>query len=77
MSLFRSRSMPVLQSAALEAVFYDDTRHTLRATFRDTGRTYLYEGVPQELYDALLFADSIGAFFNRHIRDRFRFREIF
>lgn len=68
--------MPVLQSAALEAVFYDDTRHTLRATFRDTGRTYIYEGVPQELYDALLFSDSIGAFFNRHIRDRFRFREV-
>ncbi len=60
--------MPVLQSAALEAVFYDDVRHTLRATFRDTGRTYVYEGVPQELYDALLFADSIGAFFNRHPR---------
>jgi hypothetical protein len=32
--------------------------------------------VPQELYDRLLFADSIGAFFNRHIRDRFRFREL-
>jgi lysyl-tRNA synthetase class 2 len=69
--------MPFLQSAALKSVFYDESRHALRATFRDTGRTYVYEDVPQELYDRLLFAESIGAFFNRHIRDRFRFREIF
>ena len=68
--------MPFLQSAALRSVFYDEIRHTLRATFRDTGRTYAYEGVPQELYDRLMFADSVGAFFNRHIRDRFRFREV-
>ena len=68
--------MPFLQSAALKAVFYDEIRHTLRATFRETNKTYVYEGVPQELYDRLLFADSIGAFFNRHIRDRFRFREL-
>ena len=67
--------MPFLQSAALKAVFYDEVRHTLRATFRDTGRTYVYEEVPQELYDRMLFADSIGAFFNRHIRDRFAFHE--
>jgi hypothetical protein len=72
---FRSFSMPYLQSAALLAVSYDETRHALRATFRDNGRTYVYEGVPQELYDALLFADSIGAFFNSHIRNRFAFRE--
>jgi hypothetical protein len=68
--------MPFLQSAALKSVFYDESRHSLRATFRDTGRTYVYEGVPQELYDRLLFAESIGAFFNRHIRDSFRFREV-
>jgi lysyl-tRNA synthetase class 2 len=68
--------MPFLQSAALKSVFYDESRHALRATFRDTGRTYVYEDVPQELYDRLLFAESIGAFFNRHIRDRFRFREV-
>jgi hypothetical protein len=72
---FRSCPMPYLQSSALLAVSYDETRHALRATFRDSGRTYIYDGVPQELYDALLFADSVGAFFNTHIRDRFTFRE--
>jgi hypothetical protein len=54
--------MPSLQSTALAAVSYDEGRHALRATFRDSGRTYVYEGVPQELYDGLLFAESVGAF---------------
>jgi lysyl-tRNA synthetase class 2 len=67
--------MTHLQSAALKSVSYDEAHHALRATFRESGRTYVYEDVPQELYDALLFADSVGSFFNRHIRDRFAFHE--
>lgn len=69
--------MPYLQSTAIRALAYDDKAHALRATFRDNGRTYEYRDVPEELYDALLFADSIGAFFNAYIRDRFPFREVF
>ena len=65
--------MPYLQSTALAAISYDETCHALKATLRDSGCTYVYEGVPQELYDQLLFAVSVGAFFNHHIRDRFRF----
>jgi hypothetical protein len=67
--------MTSLQSTALKSVSYDEAEHALTATFRDSGRTYVYEDVPQELYDALLFADSIGAFFNAHIRDNFAFHE--
>ena len=67
--------MPFLQSSALKSVFYDEVHHALRATFRDSGRTYIYEDVPQELYDALIFANSVGAFFNRHIRGSFSFHE--
>ena len=66
--------MPYVQSSALAALVYDAARHELRATFRDSGRTYAYQDVPQEVYDALLFADSMGAFFNTHIREHFRFR---
>lgn len=68
--------MPYLQSAALEHVSYDEVAHTLCATFRETGRTYVYRDVPQEIYDSLLFADSLGAYFNSHIRDHFPSREI-
>jgi hypothetical protein len=74
--LYRYVGMPFVQSSALESLAYDESGHRLRATFRGSGRTYEYEDVPQDLYDALIFSDSIGAFFNSHIRDRFPFHEV-
>ncbi|HEY4124473.1 MAG TPA: KTSC domain-containing protein [Rhizomicrobium sp.] len=67
--------MPVLDSSALTAVHYDDAHARLRATFRETGKTYIYENVPRAVYDALLAAESAGAFFNANIRDSYSFRE--
>ena len=68
--------MAYVQSSALEQVSYDERADTLCATFRETGRTYIYQEVPQELYDGLIFADSLGRYFNTHIQGRFPFREI-
>ena len=70
------RRMPYVQSSALEQISYDEEAHTLCATFRETGRTCIYLTVPQEIYDSLLFADSLGAYFNSHIRGHFPYREI-
>ncbi len=68
--------MTYVQSSAIEQVSYDSDAHTLIATFRSSGRTYVYDEVPEEIYDSLLFSDSLGAYFNTHIRDRFAYREI-
>jgi KTSC domain len=68
--------MPYVQSSALEQVSYDEAAHTLCATFRDSGHTYMYQEIPLELYDALIFAESLGGYFNAHIRDHFPFREV-
>jgi KTSC domain len=68
--------MPYVQSSALEQVSYDETAHTLCATFRDSRRTYIYRDVPLELYDGMIAADSLGGYFNAHIRDHFPFREV-
>jgi lysyl-tRNA synthetase class 2 len=73
---FRFQFMAYVQSTALEQVSYDEDAHVLRATFRRSGRVYAYKDVPQELYDGLIFADSLGAYFNTHIRDRFDFEEL-
>lgn len=67
--------MPVLDSEALLAVHYNPDSRILRATFRDSSRTYEYRGVPREVYEALLAAPSRGAWFNAHIRDHYPFRE--
>jgi hypothetical protein len=61
----------LLQSLAIEAVAYDESAHVLRAKYRDSGETVIYEEVPQDIYDSLIFADSIGGFFRDHIEGRF------
>ncbi len=53
--------MPFVDSAALKSFWYDEKRRTLRATFRDTGRTYIYEDVTPGEYHALIGAGSKGA----------------
>jgi hypothetical protein len=68
--------MVYVQSAAIEQLSYDESAHTLMATFRGSGQTYVYDAVPQEVYDGLIFADSIGGYFNAHIRDQFPCRRI-
>jgi hypothetical protein len=60
-----------LQSHVLESIAYDENLHLLRARFRHSGETVVYENVPQELFDSLLFADSISGFFRSHIEGHF------
>jgi KTSC domain-containing protein len=38
-------SIPILDSEALSSVHYDALRERLRATFRESGRTYDYFGI--------------------------------
>ena len=41
-----------------------------------TGRRYVYLDVPEEAASAMHRAFAKGRYFNAHIRDRYRFREI-
>ena len=59
-----------INSTALAAAFYDDTRAILQVEFRD-GTVYQYMGVPKETYQDLCEAESKGLYFNRQIRNRF------
>ena len=55
---------------------FPDGTHVLRAKFRGNGRMVLYENVPQHVYDALIFADSITAFFRDKIEGAYPAREL-
>ncbi len=68
--------MPFVQSLAIEAVAYDETAKLLRAKFRGDGRVVIYENVPQDVYDALIFAESIGTYFRDHIEGAYPERVI-
>ncbi|HWC61981.1 MAG TPA: KTSC domain-containing protein [Rhizomicrobium sp.] len=65
-----SKAMYV-HSTLIEAVAYDEKAHLLQARFRESGETVVYENVPQEVYDSLIFADSIAGFFRDHIEGHF------
>jgi hypothetical protein len=67
--------MPFLQSAAIETVVYDESTHALRAKFRADGKVMVYENVPQDVYDSLIFADSVSGFFQEHIQGTYPVRE--
>jgi hypothetical protein len=64
-----------VDSQLLSWVDYDASRRQLRVSFR-SGERYLYFQVPASCYRELLEADSKGAFFNRHIRNRFSFQHL-
>jgi hypothetical protein len=64
-----------VQSRDLAIVGYDSDSSTLEVTFRNGG-VYHYSGVPQELYQGLLQASSLGTFFNEKIKDSYPFKRI-
>ena len=64
-----------LNSTALNAAAYQDQRALLELEFK-SGAVYHYFGVPAQTYQALLLAESKGAFFNHHIRHRFAYAKI-
>lgn len=64
-----------MPSTAIRDIRYNAEREQLQVTFV-SGRTYVYLNVPESVYAAFTTSGSKGAFFNRYIRDRFRFREL-
>ena len=61
-----------MPSSVIRSFAYDPAAHRLDIRFL-TGRTYSYEGVPEEIAEAMRDASSKGRFFNAFIRDRFPF----
>jgi lysyl-tRNA synthetase class 2 len=62
-------------STVIRSFDYRPETRGLLVTFT-TGRRYFYADVPPELAEQFRGAFAKGIFFNRHIRDRFRFTEI-
>ena len=67
--------MPLVDSSAVERVDYTPASRTLDIWYSGGG-LYRYLDVPQELYDNLLVAPSIGAFVNQRIKPHFACVEV-
>jgi hypothetical protein len=64
-----------VDSSVIAEIGYDDATAILEVRFHN-GRRYHYLEVPRSEYDALMSAKSIGGYFNRVIRVRYRSKRI-
>ncbi len=62
-------------STSIERVEYDATTNMLTIAFRN-GRIYGYSAVPQDVFEALRSAESVGRCFNSRVRDQFGFTQL-
>jgi hypothetical protein len=67
--------MNVTPSSVIERIYYSARRHELFVSFT-SGRVYVYFGVSETEYRAFENADSLGRYFNSHIRDHYDYREL-
>ena len=58
-----------VSSSAIAAVGYDGYILTVEFT---SGRVYDHPGVPEWVYHEFMNAASMGAYYNRHIRGKYR-----
>jgi ATP-dependent DNA helicase RecG len=68
------KRIPVESSSLASAGYESNARH-LEVEFRHRA-IYVYSDVPQDVFDALISADSKGQFFNRYIRDAFAYHPV-
>ncbi len=64
----------LVESSLLSSIEYLSNR-TLELAFR-SGVTYRYFAVPQTVVEGFIAAESKGAYFNRHVRDRFPYQRL-
>ncbi|MGE6126507.1 KTSC domain-containing protein [Aeromonas rivipollensis] len=64
-----------VNSSNLASVGYENNSLTLEVEFLHGG-TYQYYGVTEDVYTALMNADSVGSFFSRNIRNNYPTQKI-
>ena len=64
-----------MPSTVIRRFDYSPDREELVVEFV-TGRRYLYSAVPPDEAERLRGAFAKGSYFNRHIRDRYAYREL-
>ena len=59
-----------VSSSSIRAVGYNG--YTLAVLFHTSDTVYEHPGVPHSVFLGLMRADSMGAYYNRHIRGRYK-----
>lgn len=62
-----------VESSNIASVGYDGVN--LEVEFK-SGAIYQYENVPIRVYDVMMKADSVGKYFNAHIKSKYNYRRV-
>ena len=62
-----------VESTSIKEVGYNPETQVLTVVFEKSGETYEYKGVPKDVYDALMAAESKGQYFAQNIKGKFEF----
>jgi len=60
-----------VESSNIKSIGYNPNSDTLEIEF-SSGGVYWYTDVPQEIYDALMAAESKGKYFGQHIKGKYQ-----
>jgi hypothetical protein len=67
--------MHYVDSTNIEAIGYDAQAQELHVCFL-SGDTYIYHGVPQDVYDDLMNAPSKGSYLNRVVKGTYAYTKM-
>jgi hypothetical protein len=68
--VLESRQMIPVNSSSIRAVDYDGNH--LFVQFHNSDTIYDHPNVPYDVYEAFMNTPSMGAYYNRHIRGRYK-----
>ncbi len=66
-----------VKSSAIRSVGYNEEENLLEVEILETGRTYQYKDVPLEEYISFMEAPSLGVYYNKVIKDKYEYDEVF
>ena len=64
-----------VESSNLRSVGYDEFLLVLEIEFK-SGAVYHYYGVPSEVHDELINAESVGKYFNANVKSKYNFLKV-
>ena len=64
-----------VESSNLKSVGYDEFLLVLEIEFK-SGAVYRYYGVPSEVHDELINAESVGKYFNANVKSKYSFLKV-
>lgn len=68
----------ITNSSQVEKIKYLPEEKTLRVTYKNKtgGSTYDYYGVPKEIWDGLIAAESVGKYLNAEVKSKYAHKRL-